>query len=148
VPKLSAEEALPAELLGLLLAHPEIVSEAAERLDCEMLRECPEKELLRRVLEPRKGRAWETGRFLNSLADPALAAAASRAMAEELARGDRIKETSAKERLEGYLGYLGRKEVDTARAAIPTDDEQVREYERRLRERDQKSAEPRKVQEL
>lgn len=139
--KLSAEAALPGELLGLLLAHPELISEAAGRLDCELLPDCMERDLLKRVVESGlEDEDWETRKFINSLNDRELAAAASRATAEEDARGERIKEASVRERLEGYLDYVERKRSATARAVIPAGDEELREHVRRLKEKDEKSA--------
>jgi DNA primase len=139
--RLSADQALPGELLGLLLCHPEAVSEAAERLNSELLPDCAEKQVLERVLSAgAKGGPWETRRFVNSLDDPVLAAAASRAMAEEEARAQRIKEASAEQRLRGYLDYVERKEMAAAGATVPADDEDLREYVRRLKEQDERSA--------
>lgn len=139
--KLSAEAALPGELLGLLLAHPELISEAAGRLDCELLPDCTERDLLKRVIgSGLEGEGWETRKFIGSLNDGDLAAVASRAMAEEDARGERIKEASVKERLEGYLDYVEHKRAATARAVIPAGDEELREQVRRLKEKDGRSA--------
>lgn len=140
-PKLSAEDALPGELLGLLLAHPEMIPEAAGRLDCELLPECTERDLLKRVLESdRQVEEWETRRFIGSLGDRELAAAASKAMAEEDARGERIKEATVRERLDGYLDYVERKRAAANRAMIPTDDEELRKHVHWLKEKDEKSA--------
>jgi hypothetical protein len=93
------------------------------------------------VLESRAaGQEWDTRRFLGSLAEPELASIASRAIAEEQARDARIRETSVAERLQGYVDHLERKATTAARASVPADDEELRNYERKLREKDAKSA--------
>ena len=100
-----------------------------------------EQELLKSVVQSGgASREWETRRFIGSLKEPERAAAASKALAEEQARSDRIKEASAQDRLEGYLGYIERKKAAADRALLPADDEDLREQVRRLREKDSKSA--------
>jgi len=136
-----AEQAVPCELLGLMLVHPEIIPEVADRLETDLLADCHETGLVRMVLESRAaGQEWDTRRFLGSLADPELASIASRAIAEEQARDARIRETSVAERLQGYVDHLERKATTAARASVPADDEELRNYERKLREKDAKSA--------
>lgn len=141
--RLSAEESLPCELLGLLLSHPEFVAEAAERLDVELLRDGPEKALIGELLGRHEdGKPAEAERFLSSVTEPSLASAAARAMAEEKAREQKMTATTVRERFEGYLDYLEEKQFVTT-ATPASDDEQLREYVRRLKEKDKKSAQSR-----
>jgi DNA primase len=139
--KLSAAKSVASELLGLLLAHPEVVLDAAERLDAAVLPACAEREVLASLLAERSESGdWDARAFLGSLGDPALASAASKAMAEEQAREQRIREATVQDRLEGYLDYLARREMSAARTGVPADDDQLRDYVRKLKEKDRKSA--------
>ena len=146
--RLSAEQTLPAELLGLLLENPALVPAAAARVDVEELKDCPERQVLGRLLRQRAGEgAPDVGRFVSSLGQPELASAAARAMAEEQVRAKRIASVSAERRLELYLLYLERRQeaasATTTTAPEALDDEALREMERRLKETDRRSAEPR-----
>ena len=142
--KLSAEQMLPAELLGLLLANPDLIPEAAQKVDVEELKDCAERQVLGRLL--RQG-ALDVARFVGSLGEPQMASAAARAMAEEKARADRFTMADARVRFELYLHYLERRQEAAAASAAPApdahDDEALRELERRLKEMDRRSAEPR-----
>ncbi len=141
--KLSAEQLLPAELLGLLLENPELVPEAAGQVDVRQLRQCPETEALERLLREgtRKG-GLDVARFVASLGG--LAGAAARAMAEEKARAERIAVADARERFELYVHYLERRKKQVASADVTgLDDATIRELERRLKELDRRSAESR-----
>lgn len=142
--KLSAEQSVPAELLGLLLCHPELAGEAARRVDTRLLRDCPEKALLDDLLARcGRGESVETAAFVGSVADPDLASAAMKALAEGRAREERAATAGVRERFEGYLGYLEKVRIAVAAAAPPANDEELREYVRRLKERDRKSAQSR-----
>ncbi len=139
--KLSAEQLLPAELLGLLLENPELVPEAAGQVDAQGLRDCPETRALERLLKEgaRKG-PLDVARFVGSLGE--LAGAAARAMAEEKARTERMAAADAPERFELYMHYLERKKKQVVAAdATDWDDETIRELERRLKDLDRRSAE-------
>ena len=121
---------------------------AAARVDVEELKDCPERQVLGRLLRQRAGeRAPDVGRFVSSLGQPELASAAARAMAEEQVRAKRIASVSAERRLELYLLYLERRQeaasATTTAAPEALDDEALREMERRLKETDRRSAEPR-----
>jgi hypothetical protein len=109
-------------------------------LDVGLLPEGPERTVLAMLLE-REGE-WDARGFLASLGDAELARAASRAMAEEQRRAEAIKETSVGERLEAYILYLQRKELKAQQTPVPTDDDGLREYARRLREQDRRLARP------
>ncbi len=145
--RLSARNSLPGELLGLLLCNPELIPEAAGRVDLELLRECPERALLGEMLRRNgKGRAFDPDGFVNSVGDPALVSAAARAIAEERARQECITTATTRQRLDDYMTYL--EEMRLASAAPPGgDDERLKEYVRQLREKDKKSARTRQVQE-
>ncbi len=139
--KLSAEQLLPAELLGLLLENPELVPEAAAQVDVRELRDCPEMRALERLLKEgtRKG-PLDVARFVASLGE--LAGAAARAMAEEKARTERMAAADARERFELYMHYLERRKKQVVAAdATDWDDETIRELERRLKDLDRRSAE-------
>ena len=74
------------ELLGLLLANPDLVPEAAGKMDVEELRDCAERQVLGRLLRQGAGKGkLDVARFVSSLGEPELASAAARAMAEEQA---------------------------------------------------------------
>ncbi len=142
-PRLSAEQVLPAELLGLLLENPELVPEAAGRLEAGQLRDCPETQALERLLQEgtRRG-GLDVARFVSSLGG--LAGAAARAMAEEKARTERMANADARERFELYMHYLERRKKQVAAADVTDlDDATIRELERRLKELDRRSAESR-----
>jgi DNA primase len=142
--RLSARDALPAELLGLLLANPELLPEASKRLDVESLKDCPESEVLAKLLGDASDR--DARDYISSLGESSLAAAASRALAEERRREASIRKATAGDRLEGYLGYLERrKEATPALDGQPErlDDEQLRAVQEKFREKDKKSAERR-----
>ncbi len=142
--RLSANAALPGELLGLLLAHPALLEEAGERLEAEMLADVPAREVLARLLEQQMESDQDVSRFLGSLAEPELASTASRALAEERERERRISQATAADRLEGYLRYLERR---GRRAAVPRPetlgDDELRDLHRRLKEKDRDSAQSR-----
>jgi DNA primase len=143
-PVASADESLPRELLGLLLARPDLVSAAADRVELDLIRDCAEKEVLAQLLDGREGapRLAASG-FFHSLRDPRMAAAASGALAEEQVREARIKGASARERLNGYLGYLQRKKEESSGLVDrldALDDEQLRALERKLKDKDRRSA--------
>ena len=147
-PLLSAEQMLPAELLGLLLANAELVPEAAEKVDVEELKDCAERQVLGRLLRKGAGKgAPDVARFVSSLGEPQMASAAARAMAEEKARSERFAMADARLRFEQYLHYMERKQEAAATTTAPPpdarDDKALREMERRLKELDRRSAEPR-----
>jgi len=139
----TARETFVRELLGLLLAHPELAPRAAG-MDRTTLGDGPEARLLTALLEQAgNGRAPDLERFLGGLSDADLAGTASAALAEEQARLERIAETTAEARLDGYLGYArSRQRGATGRRPLQTDEE-LREYVRRLKEDDRRSAQPR-----
>lgn len=144
--KLSAEQTLPMELLGLLLANPDLVPEAAGKMDVEELKDCAERQVLGRLLRQGAGKGkLDVARFVGSLGEPELASAAARAMAEEQARAERITVADAGARLEQYLHYMERKQEAVMATPAPDalDDKALRELERRLKEMDRRSAEPR-----
>ena len=144
--RLSADQALPAELLGFLLAHPPLIAEATERLDTRMLADCAEKELLTQWLSGKfDGDEGGVRGFLTSRTGED-AAAASKALAQERARLETIKAATVRERLEGYFSYLDRKRVDMAIAAATgraESDDELRVLEERLKERDRKATQSR-----
>ncbi|MFW6189859.1 MAG: DNA primase [Planctomycetota bacterium] len=147
--RLSAEQALPGELLGLLLLNPELAGRAAERLREDDLRDGVEKRALLRLLRAgREGRSVETEQFVGSLKESALASAAARAMARERERRSRVS-ADAETRLKGYLSYVERKRqsagavIDDEGGGSPPDeldDRQLRAVYDRLKERDEHSA--------
>jgi DNA primase len=140
-PKLSAEQLLPSELLGLLLENPELVPEAAGRVKAAELMDCAQTQVLARLLRDgaRKGRL-DVGRFVASLGE--LAGAAAQAVAQEKARAERIAGAGAHERFELYMRYMERRRKKiVAPDATDLDDESIRELERRLKEMDRRSAE-------
>ncbi len=138
--KLSAHDLVPGELLGLMLARPDLAADAAQRVPLEVLKDCAETEVLRRFLQQeQKGVS-----FVSSLQDERLAAAASAALAQEKARRQRVKdpERNARERLEGYLAYLNREAQRAAPDTPPEelDDRALMERAERLRQEDKQSA--------
>ncbi len=142
----SADRALPGEVLGLLLANPELAREAAQRIELELLREGPEKEALRRWLEfCRQEEPPDPRQFAGALAEPDVAAAASKALAEEKVRERRIRQVSHEERLKGYLEFLEAKRMaqESSQALSPEElgDAALKELERRLKKKDKQSAE-------
>jgi len=143
-PALSADRSVPGELLGLLLACPELAEEAAARLDCALLQEGPERAALERLVAAVAQGRTEPAAFIGSLAEPELASAASRALEQERGRQERISTKSPRQRLQGYLDYLDRKrDRQRAMAAgerLAEDDRALMEYLRQRRERDKKSA--------
>jgi len=145
--RLSAEQTLPAELLGFLLANPQFVPQAARRVDVGALRDCVETRLLGRLLSLKSGRGGpDVAQFVGSLGEPALAAAAAGAIAQESTRAERITTIDAAGRFELYMDYLERKqEMMTAAsaAAEALGDDDLRALEQRLRELDRKAAESR-----
>ena len=135
---------LARELLGLLLAQPELAPQAAERLDTGALPDGLEKALLDRLLaQAAGGEEVETQSFQGSLDDPDRARAASRALAEERARQARILETTAEERLDLYLAAVEMRQMRPLGQRMPETDDELRDYVRRLKEKDGKSAQPR-----
>ncbi len=141
--RLRAEESLPQELLGLLLAHPDLAPEAAARADLEAVPDCPAKEALARLLErARTGRQVTAREFVASLDDGELASSAARAVAEEERREQKIALADAATRLQGYLEYMERRLASTAAGGQPASDDELRDYVRRLKERDRESAKP------
>ncbi len=147
---LTADDSLPGEVLGLLLAHPDYVPEAVDRLDTEMLRDGPEKTVLERLLgDLDQGSGAETRDVLNSLAEPALASAASRALAEERSRETRVSDAdeNTRERFEGYVEYLkAKRDAAAAELSAPVemlDDRALKAREKELRDRDRQSSQGR-----
>ena len=144
--KLVADKSIPGELLGLTLAYPELCAEAVDGIDPSVLVEGPEKDLLIKALGEFKEKGSMAPKdFVNSLTDPELAGAASRAMAEEQRRQQikSIRERTAQERLQGYLEYLRQKELSLSAAQSPPEelgDEALKELERKLIEKDKRSA--------
>jgi len=117
---LSAESGLPAELLGMLLVHPDWMPRAFATLDVALLRDGPEKVLLERLLgQANTKREFDVGAFLNALTDPELAAAAARAQAEERGRKQDVDEKLLEKRLDSYAGFLARKTREVPSAAAP-----------------------------
>ena len=142
----SAAQELPAELLGLMLVHPELAPEIADRANLGLLPGGREAQLIGAALDAAKGSAeWDPAGFVSSLADAELAAIASRAMAEEEQRHSRIRETTLRQRLDGYLDWLEQRELATERTAARSGDVELRAYARRLRDRDSKSARPKQT---
>jgi len=143
--RLSADRTLPAELLGLLLEHPDLIAEATGCVDVGLLTNGHEKELLAELL----GGGYDAGtggvkQFIASIADPHLAAAAARAVSEERIRKERITRTSAKERLADYAAYLARKSRTLPVLPVSgADDAQLRAVQQRLRAQDKRSAQSR-----
>ncbi len=142
----SLGERLPGELLGLLLVHPGLRVGVA-RAELEVLPDGSERRALTLLLE--KDEQVNAADFIGSLADPDLASAASRALAEERERAARLSNAAEKSRvrLEGYLNYLARKReaalVGSAPRPEQMDDQQLRNLEQRLKEKDKKSAQGR-----
>jgi len=145
---LSAESSLPSELLGLLLRHPELAERVASSVPLERLRDGPEKALLETIFE-RTGSTggFDAELFLNTISDPELAAAAARAAAEERSREQMITASTPEQRLEDYLAYLDRKELASSAVRASADDEALRDYIRKLREKDRQSAQLKRAQE-
>jgi DNA primase len=136
---LKAEDVLPAEVLGLVLANPGLVRQAAEGLDLEQLKDCAARELLAQVIGAGTEREFDARGFLASIEDAGLAAVASRSLAEEKVREERITQATPAERLAGYLDYL-RKAGAGGAAALPRTDDELRAYVERLKDRDGSSA--------
>jgi DNA primase len=137
---LKADDVIPGELLGLILAHPDLAPRAAEGLDLEQLKDCPAKELLAEAISRgSSGSKFDTKAFLASLDDAPRAAAASRALGEETVREERITQATPAERLEGYLEYLSRVRAGGT-APLPRTDEELRAYVERLKDKDRSSA--------
>ena len=143
-PQQQGPETFTREMLGLLLAHPELLPTATERLDAAPLPGGAEKQLLDRLLaRTADGEEVETEAFLGALDDAALVAAGSRALAEEQAREAHISQKTAGERLQGYLDYMESRRTRSLGRRLPDDDEELRRYVRKLKEEDRKSAQPR-----
>ena len=153
--RLSAHETLPRDVLGMLLAHPEWLSEAVERLDVDAMHDGPEKQLLALMAERHDSAdEWDTEGLLSSLSDPGMSAAGARAMAEEQDRTYEITqkvlgldaEEMLRRRFESYVDFLEERKyrAATTTAAPDTDsgddDEQnLRAYYQRRLEKDRKS---------
>jgi DNA primase len=119
--RLSARQRLPRELLGMLLAHPEWIGEAVERLDLGALLDCPERAALKLLAEHcLGGHDADVERFLGSLSDPDLAAAAARARAEWHNLRQDVTDQSLRRRLEGYVEFLERSSIDVPAASAHT----------------------------
>jgi len=145
--RLSARESLPGEMLGLLLCQPEFIPEVAGRVELKLLRECAERDLLGELLgRAQKGLPVDVDGFVNAIGDPALARVAASIIEEEKAREERITTATTRQRLDDYMAYL--EELRLASAAPPAgDDEQLKDYVRRLKEKDKRSARTGQVQE-
>jgi hypothetical protein len=139
--RLSAEQLLPVELLGLLLENPDLLPEAADRLDVRQMRDCPATQALERLLrQGKQGARPDLARFVGSLGE--LAGTAAQAASEERARAERTAVGDAQERFELYIRYLEQKEKRFAALdATGLDDESIRALERRMKELDRRSAE-------
>ncbi len=142
---LTADQSLPGELLGFLLAHPMFMTEAAERVDVDVMKPSVQTRLIGAWLGGDfEGDDSGVKSFMASLTDAEEASAASAALAQERAREERITQTTARQRLEGYLRYLELKKMDASgparTAARGKSDAELKALERRLREKDRKSA--------
>ena len=143
-PQRTGPEAFAREVLGLLLAHPELAPQAAGRLDTTALPDGAERLLLDRLLRQiADGEEVQTESFLGALGDAAQAAAASRAQAEDQARQVHISETTAEGRLGGDRGSAASRQTRALGRRLPENDEELRDYVRKLKEEDKKSAQPR-----
>jgi DNA primase len=140
-PRLSADQELPGELLGLLLEHPDLLPEAAERIDAEMLHDCPEKQLVQRLLSGSQAADGEAVReFMNALTDPALASAACGAQVRERLMSERITAATARDRFEDYVSYLERKRSSAVPiGASGLDEPALRALEQKLRAKDRQN---------
>lgn len=142
---LSADLAIPGELLGLLLLSPELLHRARETIREEDLGETPAGRALWRLLCAER-EPTGVAEFVGSLPESALAEAAASAVAQERKRRERISAADPEERLRGYMIYLDNKRRTSSEAyrlassAEKLDDEQLRAMHERLKEKDRKSA--------
>ena len=137
----TAGDKFASELLGLLLAHPELTPRAAEGLRLDVLPEGPEKRVLARILaDADAGEGLDAQALLGSLGEADLAAAASGALAEEQTRQAHISQKEPEERLESYLDYAERRQTLAAGQRRPENDDELRAYVRKLKAEDKKSA--------
>jgi DNA primase len=141
---LSATRALPGQLLGLLLLHPELLPEADARVHLELLRDCPERAALELMLQMSRDGVFDgPGPFVAGLREAEMAAAASGALSEERERETRITAADPQQRLEGYILYLEEAGSPGVGAVDLTDDEKLKELQRRFRERDRRASQSR-----
>jgi len=144
--KVSAHDAVPGELLGVLLSRPELIAEVAGRVPLRVMKECAETEVVRRLVQQVDADGMPSiGSFVNSLEQQQLASAASAALAEEKVRQARVSdpEGNVRARLNGYLAYLQRRKEKTMAAITPPedlDDRALLERAERLKQQDRESA--------
>ncbi len=105
--RLSADEAVLCELLGLLLVNADLQQRACGEMEADVLRECPGWELVEKLLERCRAEGVVTaGEFIHALDDPQAIARASQAVAEEERRREVVTTHTPAQRYEALCDYL------------------------------------------
>ncbi|MEF8788255.1 MAG: toprim domain-containing protein, partial [Planctomycetota bacterium] len=135
------------DVTGFLLVHPDFLEPAVERIDTEMLEESEEVELLQKLLNRcEDDEEVSASGFMTALQDTGLSSKASSAVMAERKK-DEYSDQAPQERFDTYMEFLSEleekedlSELSPARGARreDADDELLRAYEQKMRQRDKK----------
>ena len=135
------------DVTGFLLVHPELLDRAGQEIDTDILDDTQEVGLLDRLLERHaQDEDVSAGSFTASLQDTDLSSLASSAVMAERKK-DEISERTPEERFKKYTEFLAEidekedlSELSPAQGSRgkDEDDELLRAYEQKLKQRDEK----------